>query len=351
MQNYYDHLDDYKELDRIVAEKIEKALAESGIHTMQVSHRVKTPESLAGKLDRKPDKYASAADITDIVGVRIICYFTEQIDLISSLIRDMFLIDWDNSDDKSKALSYNAFGYLSVHYICALKHTGEYPSELCRYKFEIQIRTVLQHTWAEIEHDLGYKNEFGVPLQVRREFSRMASLLEVADEGFLRIKKTLDEYSKVVIDKLQRGDVANINLDTLSLREFMRYNNDYLSLTRSIAELTGADIVEANADHYLKQLSFLGINDLGALVDALKDYGEFAFRIAQDSLAPMDIEELSSFVGLYYICRAKLISGKYSKDELKEYFSLVTPKEVQIERNANRILRQRERYENGYLPE
>ena len=347
MLSYFDHIEDYKELDALVEQKINNALNESGIHTMQIQHRVKTADSVAGKLDRKPEKYSSASDITDLVGFRIICYFTDQIDMISSLIRDMFVIDWNNCVDKSTTLSPNAFGYLSVHYICSLKHSDEYPSRLCRYKFEIQIRTVLQHTWAEIEHDLGYKNEFGVPLHVRREFSRMASLLEVADEGFLRIKHTLEVYSANVIDRLQKGEVADIALDTLSLREFMKYNSDYIKLIDEIAELTGANIIHANADPYLKQLSFLGIHDLGALVEAIRTHHDLAITLAKDSLSMMEIEEFSSFVGLYYICRAILIAGDYSEAELMKYFSMLTPKEIQAERNTARILRQRERYAKG----
>ena len=66
-------------------------------------------------------------DLTDLVGFRIICYFTEQIDMISAIIEKLFDVDRDNCIDKSKTLSPNAFGYLSVHYICSLKKSDEYP--------------------------------------------------------------------------------------------------------------------------------------------------------------------------------------------------------------------------------
>lgn len=344
MMSYYENIDNYKKIDSIVDELINNALTEAGLHTMQVAHRVKSAESVASKLDRKPEKYSKATDITDLVGFRIICYFTDQIDLISAIIRDLFDIDWDNCIDKSKSLSPNAFGYLSVHYICSLKHSGQYPDELCRYRFEIQIRTVLQHTWAEIEHDLGYKNELGVPIHVRREFSRMASLLEVADEGFLRIKYTLDEYSRKVIAKLKSGDVAEIAIDTLSLHEFMKYNSDYLSLVKDIASITDARVIESNADPYIRQLAYLGIEDLGVLVEAIRNNRDLAMRLAHDSLEMMEIEEVSSFVGLYYLCRAILIRGNFNSKDIINYFSLLTPNEVQIERNSTRILKQRARY-------
>ena len=344
MLSFYDHIDNLNRVDSIVAVKINEAVDRAGIHTMQITHRVKTAESVAGKLERKPEKYASAMSITDLVGFRIICYFTEQIDQICAIIEDLFDVDRDNCIDKSKVLSPNAFGYLSVHYICSLPKSDEYPEELCKYKFEIQIRTVLQHTWAEIEHDLGYKNEFGVPLHVRREFSRMASLLEVADEGFGRIKKELDAYRETVIDKLQRGDVEHVAIDTLSLREIMRYNENYLSLINDIAAITGGTISEANADPFIKQLCFFGINTLGGLDRAIRDYRELTMRIASDSLDGMEIDEFSSFVGLYYLNRAMLISGPYPESEVNLFYTLMGNRPAQVEHNTKRILSQREKY-------
>ncbi len=348
MMTYYDHIDDLKQIDTIVDVKLSTAIKEAGIHTMQITHRVKTVESALGKLSKKPEKYHTATDMTDLVGFRIICYFTEQIDQISAIIEDLFDIDKDNYIDKSKVLSPNAFGYLSVHYICSLKKSDEYSERLCGIKFEIQIRTVLQHTWAEIEHDLGYKNEFGVPIHVRREFSRMASLLEVADEGFGRIKQELASYSAKVIDKLQRGDADDIAIDALSLKEFMKYNQDYHDLIGEISSITGASISEAPSDQFISQLCFLGITNLGSLTTAIKKNRDFTITIAHDSLEGMEIEELSSFVGLYYLCRALLISGPYGVEDINRFFGLQSAKPLQIEHNTNRILKQRETY--GFDP-
>ena len=346
MMSYYDHIDELKQIDSIVDLKLTSAISDAGIHTMQIAHRVKTADSVIGKLQRKPEKYSSATSMTDLVGFRIICYFTEQIDKISAIIEELFDVDKDNCIDKSKTLSPNAFGYLSVHYICSLKKSDDYPESLCKFKFEIQIRTVLQHTWAEIEHDLGYKNEFGVPIHVRREFSRMASLLEVADEGFGRIKKELDDYSAIVIDKLQKGDVANVAIDTLSLREFMKYNTDYLALVKDISSITGATISEANADPFIKQLMFFRIADLGRLDAAIKSNRNLTLAIARDSLEGMEIDELSSFVGLYYLCRALLISGPYSESDINLFFSLMSTKSSMVGQNASRVLKLREKYMN-----
>ena len=344
MLSYYDNLDNYNKLDEIIENKLNSALEKADIHTMQIAHRVKTAESISGKLTRKPDKYTTATDLTDIVGYRIICYFTDQIDLISSIIENLFVIDRDNYVDKSKMLKPNAFGYLSVHYICSLKPSDEYPQELCKFKFEIQIRTVLQHTWAEIEHDLGYKNEFGVPRHVRREFSQMASLLEVADAGFGRIKRELDRYSNIVIDRLRTGDVSDIQIDSLSLREFMRYNDEFVEFTNEIASISGAQLTPVNADPYIRQLEFFGIEDLGALLNLINDKRSLALEMAESTLKGSEIDELASSVGLFYICRAALVSEDYSKNDIKRYYTILNTKESLIDKQVDHILKLREQY-------
>ena len=347
MLSYYDNIDKYKQIDAIVENLLTDALNESDIHTMQIAHRVKTAESAAGKLTRKPEKYSTATDLTDLVGYRIICYFTDQIDPISRIVEKLFDIDRDNYVDKSKMLKPNAFGYLSVHYICSLRPSDKYDEELTHFKFEIQIRTVLQHTWAEIEHDLGYKNELGVPRHVRREFSQMASLLEVADAGFGRIKEELKNYSDRVIEQLRTGDVAGITIDTLSLREFMRYNEEFINFTNDIAAISGASLTDVNADPYIRQLDFLGIDTLTGLIDLMNKQHDLALKMARQTLENSEIDELASSVGLFYLCRAALVSGHYSDIDMTRYFSLLMDNPKMIERKVAHMQKLRDNYYAG----
>lgn len=344
MASYYDNIDNYHKVDTIVETLLTEHIRRANIHTMQISHRIKTVESTSEKITRKPEKYTTATDLTDIIGFRIICYYTEQIDMIGEIIERLFDVDKDNYVDKSTKLSPNAFGYLSVHYICSLKPSDSYSEELCSYKFEIQIRTVLQHTWAEIEHDLGYKNEFGVPHHVRREFSQMASLLEVADAGFMRIKHELDIYSKVVADKLRTGDVANVSIDSLSLREFMKYNDDFIKFTKDIAAISNATLMRINPDNFINQLEFFDVKTLGDLIKMQNDNQELAMKLAYNTLHDSEIDELASTVGLFYLCRAALISGPYNQADIYRYLEILLTKESLIEKQANHLLKQREMY-------
>ena len=186
LEDYRKQRDAFVKLGDVVHNMLTDIVDEMGITVLGIEHRVKTEKSLAGKLERSGDWYSSFEDLTDILGARVICFFSDEIDKIGKKVEEAFVIDWENSSDKRALIKADTFGYLSLHYICSLPFGDRWPDEICGKKFEIQIRTTLQHTWAAINHDLGYKSEFGVPRSVAREFSRIAGLLEIADDEFVR---------------------------------------------------------------------------------------------------------------------------------------------------------------------
>ena len=340
---YYDVLEQYQQTEVIAASLIEKAVKNANISTMQISHRIKSPDSYLEKLNRKPDRYPTPYDMTDMLGFRIICYFSDKVDAFMEIIKDLFVVDTKNSVDKRKQLAADSFGYLSLHFIVSLPPSENYPAELTKCRFEIQIRTVLQHTWAEIEHDLGYKSDFGIPREVRRGFSRIASLLEVADGYFVMIRDQLDQYRKNVIEKLQSDDVSDMPLDLITLREFMKYSTYMQSFTRDIADISGAELVETNPEPYLSQLADLGITDLEGLLTAAEREHDHALLLARSVLEDSGIEELTSTVALYYLCRAVLVWGDYTKEQIEDYYAFMKDQK-KIEHHTRRILSQREKY-------
>lgn len=164
-----------------------------GIQFHSVTSRVKSKASVRQKLQRT-DKRREFNDLTDVFGVRIITYFRNEVDVVAKLIEREFIVDPENSVDKRSLLDPDRFGYLSLHYVLQLKSERSALPENQGYKdirFELQIRSILQHAWAEIEHDIGYKSSSGVPDAMRRRFSRLAGLLELADDEFLGIREEL----------------------------------------------------------------------------------------------------------------------------------------------------------------
>ncbi|MBR2773009.1 MAG: RelA/SpoT domain-containing protein, partial [Bacteroidales bacterium] len=153
LAEYDERLPLFRRLERIVQITLQNILDSNGLMVTAVSTRIKTRESLAGKLESKGQKYNSLSDITDILGARIVTYYTDDVDHIAAVTEQSFDIDWENSVDKRRLHNTDSFGYSSVHYICRLPknmvNEPDYP-QLNDIRFELQLRTTLQHAWASI---------------------------------------------------------------------------------------------------------------------------------------------------------------------------------------------------------
>ncbi len=345
LEEYNSLIDDYKNMEQIVVHLLDEKLKAGDIRPMQIAHRIKTPESVMGKLSRKPDKYPSVRSIHDILGIRIICYFTDQVDQVAALIEEILDVDRKLSSDKRALIEPTAFGYLSLHYICSLPKSSDYPETLCRYKFEIQIRTILQHTWAEIEHDLGYKSEFSIPKNVRREFSRVAGLLEIADESFLRIRNSIRTYEEEVREKISTDSADDMPLDLISLRAYLDLSESMNRLLADIAAINNSRIVEADPESYLQDLAFFNIHTLGELRAFVREGRDDALFFARKALTGIALDDLASIVGIYYLCRARLVRGDYNRRQLIVFFLLGDSTQKRAEQHADHILRLRKELE------
>ena len=339
LAEYDSNIDRFRELETIVLHLLEEQLKGSNIRPMQIAHRIKTRESVAGKMERKPDKYSAVLKMTDLLGIRIICYFSDQVNQVAELIRKCLVID--NSVDKRKILDPTSFGYLSLHCICSLPKDAGYPEDLCDLKFEIQIRTVLQHTWAEIEHDLGYKSEFGIPQDLRRNFSRVAGLLEFADEAFLQIRQNILEYEAHVKELITNDEADAMPLDLVSLKAYLEFSKTMQSLIREIAALSGSTVNEVSPEQYLRYLEFFDIHTLGDLNAFVQEGYEDAVSCAKRILNNIQLDEVSSIIGLYYLCRARLIHGDYTEEQLMQYFMLGEAAQKKAKLQTGLILRLR----------
>ena len=92
----------YQRLEQIVQTTLRQSLERNGLMVTAVETRIKTASSLQGKLALKGGKYASLTDITDILGARIITFYTDDVDRIAAMAEQLFDIDWENSVDKRK---------------------------------------------------------------------------------------------------------------------------------------------------------------------------------------------------------------------------------------------------------
>jgi ppGpp synthetase/RelA/SpoT-type nucleotidyltranferase len=261
-------------LSHSVKSLINTLLTSENIIAHTVSSRVKEKESLSNKIDKK-DKYTELNEVTDIVGIRIITHYSDDVDKVATLLEKEFDIDNENSIDKRKILDPDRFGYLSLHYISELNKERLKLAEYKQFKgikFEIQIRSILQHTWAEIEHDIGYKSKAEVPREIRRQFSRLAGLLEIADSEFVNIRNSLNDYEKYVGDTILVSP-KDINIDAISLYQFINTSDIVQKIDSKIVKILDCTLISTDqkkAARLIKNLEYFGITTILELLNILK---------------------------------------------------------------------------------
>jgi ppGpp synthetase/RelA/SpoT-type nucleotidyltranferase len=209
MEEYPARFSSLQEAANEACDTIKRILRDTGAFVHVTSGRAKTLDSLRGKFRRKVYKKPKQ-QLTDLVGVRVITYYRDAVDVVAERLRQELEISPKASTDKRLALGLRAFGYRSVHLIARLK-PAQIPSSkqnpLQKLWFEIQIRSVLEHAWAEIEHEVVYKSGIDYPKSVLRRFAGIAANLELLDNEFLALREArnalIDDYR---VRYLQKSD-------------------------------------------------------------------------------------------------------------------------------------------------
>ena len=315
------------EVNRVLREALER----NGLIVTAVETRIKTEESLAGKLALKGSKYATLSDITDILGARIITFYTDDVDRIAAMAEQLFEIDWANSVDKRKLHQLDSFGYNSLHYICRLPGYD--------YRFELQLRTTLQHAWAAINHDNGYKSGVEIPHEYMRRINRLAGLLEIADDEFSHIRTEINDYRRRVQQLVQNGQLDDVQLDGDAFRSYLNAR-PFDKLNRRIAAINQAEIQEVPLIRYLKVLKALGCNSLGDVARLRNQYEEDAYALARHQLGNTDLDIISSAVGLQNICIVCILSQGGGKIGLLRLFNALNGQNSQNEELAEITFKQ-----------
>jgi putative GTP pyrophosphokinase len=319
---YYDgHVDLYRELATKLQSLVTDLLRTEIMAVHSVSSRVKTRSSLAKKLERVGGSYRSLDDVTDVIGIRIICHFADDVDAVGKLIEREFDVDRINTTDKRELLDPDRFGYLSVHHIVSLAPNRAELAEYRRFPkvpMEIQTRSILQHAWAEIEHDIGYKATYEVPRHLRRRFSRVAGLLELADEEFRQIRDDLARYEQSVRNGIDE-DPQSVLLDLVSLTAFVEQERLVQRIDERISNVTGRSPVELTnryLDMTLKRLQLAGLTNLAQVRKNLASRDEVVVRFAERFVGQKQNRTVTFPRGISLFFLAYVIVAESESDEV-----------------------------------
>lgn len=245
------------------------------IDVLAISGRLKDYDSAIEKIRRK-EYDDPQSQMTDIVGVRVIVYFENDVKRVSDIIRESFTVDEANSTNTDERMLPNQVGYRSVHFVCDLGTARTKLPEfktLTGLKFEFQVRTVLQHAWAELAHDNNYKFSGSLPRQLERHLFLLAGLLETADQGFNDLSSKIDSYKKEVSLESAKGEL-DIEIDSVSLSTFLTQwakDND-ISFRDGGREAIPAKLI--------KELEEFGVETLAQLKEIIPT--EFASHIKEE---------------------------------------------------------------------
>jgi ppGpp synthetase/RelA/SpoT-type nucleotidyltranferase len=208
-----------------LAPLLRRLLAETDIQVAEISSRAKTLTSLRGKLQRRPE-YSTLADVPDLCGARIVALTTDDVERACDFVRARLKV---RSEETHGAEQADTFGYASQHFIVQLGQLSDYLPEYEKFHAEIQVRTMLQHSWALVSHALDYKSTAEVPANIRRQLFRVSALMEISDsllrdfgEAVLEVRqgyaRAVDEIRESPAEEVaERADTA-LPLDIESLR-------------------------------------------------------------------------------------------------------------------------------------
>ena len=318
MQQYHERLSTYHRLAELASAALRRALDAQHVKVTTLEHRVKKEESLAGKLELKGAKYRSLDNVTDIVGLRVVTFYSADVDKVAAIASDTFAVDWSNSVDKRKLHRLDSFGYNSLHYICRLPKTivddPEMPL-LNELSFEIQMRTALQHVWSTLDHDTGYKSEVKIPREYARQFNRLAGMLELIDEEFSRLRNVLTDYRRQMLALEASGQLDQVSLSAETFRHYLEMH-PFARLNLRIAAINQAELYPVPLMPFLRILHKLGFETLGDVNRLIEDYSDDAYRLAVAQLGATDLDILSENIGLQNLCYVYVLKHGGGLNEL-----------------------------------
>jgi predicted RNase H-like nuclease/ppGpp synthetase/RelA/SpoT-type nucleotidyltranferase len=229
-------------------------LDDAGINYLSITARTKRVESFAAKavrmVDGRPAFSDPLSEITDQIGLRVITYLRADVDTVARLLSDEMRL-LEDRDMGLETAREGRWGYASRHLLVGVE--GE------RQPASIQVRTVLQHAWAEFEHDIRYKGS--IPAEhapdLDRRFTLAAGLLELADGEFTAIRERL----RITMVDDESDDESDPRITTPVLATYL--GNRY------------ADAGWSRTDHYgwisglLLELGITSLDELSAVLDGV----------------------------------------------------------------------------------
>ncbi len=157
-----------------------------------MASRIKTTDSIVKKLIKKERSvtFETAVEtLNDIAGIRVVCYFCDDIYLIADAIKrqsDLRIIR-----EKDYVKNPKRSGYQSIHVIVGVPVT--YNDKTREIRVEIQVRSFAMDYWAELDTQMCYKKSAGEIENVEREIRDYSDVIAKVDNKMLELRRRIEK--------------------------------------------------------------------------------------------------------------------------------------------------------------
>ena len=234
----------------------------------KIDNRVKEKEECIKKFQRKyltdaetnNTPYTIKDHITDLIGIRIVCLYEDDIENIKKLLSENFNVIEVTDKISHMESKEDSFGYKGLHMDIKFNNSRDQLPEYKIYndlQFEIQIRTIIQDSWSVLDHKIKYKKS--IPTKLKRRINTLAALFELADREFKSIRdETILEIEKTQMPTAEETDKAG-EID-LEIKNVESGKTQYIDVA-SISDRPAPAALDAFsfliiAKHFFRDFSF-----------------------------------------------------------------------------------------------
>lgn len=251
---------------------------------------------------------------------------------------DLELMEWLNrytfpEEEKYENLEYaeKAYGM----FVNALKNSA--TTRACIFATRHRYATELLMNLMEESGLISFVGK----VNMDRQFARLAGLLELADDEFVRARDHMLDYTEDIRKRIITDDADDVVINMISLNEYVLHNKNMQKLIKEIANISGAEVNSIDPESYVPQLAYLGIKKLGDIEVMVKENYELAIALANKALSMANLDIVSSSVALRFLCRAELLNKNYDFEKIVEFLKISLRSQEKAERQAKLLLKQK----------
>ncbi len=284
LENYDKYKLKYTAFCKDVQDIMINNLDKMSVEYHSINFRVKELESTRNKIKNK-GYINGLSDICDFGGLRIITFTRVEVTAIKDFIYNEFQVDEKNSNDKREEFNEDQFGYLSLHLVVEMNNSRLSLPENKSYvgmKIEIQIRTLLEHSWASLSHDNVYKFNKNLPKKLVRKLNATSAMLEMIDDQFSDIINEIETYKSSSVKEI--NDNNDIVLDSVTLipyltSRFEKYKLNDTNLNKMVDTL----LYELNNYGIITSYEFDDLlNKIGDKIDSIVEFSNYYIGLVRD---------------------------------------------------------------------